>query len=120
MQTTIGWRVDRVVSNDLICELRAAPALHPSQPVMLVDVFVNGVLCAASAYGVDAREARIPASLDVIDRFRIPRGLIADRAALVMTVFVRWPFVPADHDQSDDVRPLGLFFESIAFEGLER
>jgi len=33
---------------------------------------------------------------------------------------VRWPFVPAENDESDDVRPLGLFFKSIAFEGLDR
>jgi hypothetical protein len=120
MKTVIAWRIDRALTDDVICEVRAAPALHPSQPGMYVDVFVNDRLCAASVYGFDAREARIPASLDTIDRFRIPREILTDQTAMVMTFFVRWPFIPAAHDESDDIRPLGLFFESVAFEGLDR
>ena len=36
-----------------------------------------------------------------------------------MTLVVRWPLVPAEHDLSGDFRPLGLFVRAIRFEPVE-
>src|SRR5262245_24683481 len=103
MQATAAWRLDREVANDMLCRITATPALNPSHPGMRVDVFINDMLCAASTYGQPGTTAGAVAP-DHIDGFRVPRTLVTGRRTLIMTIFVRWPFVPADHAVSDDFR----------------
>jgi len=111
MQASVAWRLDDERPRDLTCCVDATPALHASCPTMTVDLFVNDRLCATSIYG----SAGTPPPRDPVERFRIPRACLAAQQPVVLTFFVRWPFVPADHDVSDDFRALGLFVHSIRF-----
>ena len=88
------------------------------------DVEVERSRAVAALQSVTERDAQLlsiygsagtPPPRDPVERFRIPRACLAAQQPVVLTFFVRWPFVPADHDVSDDFRALGLFVHSIRF-----
>lgn len=114
-RAVLVWRTGDEVPRHLTCSIDASPALCPSHPGLRVDVFVNGEPCAGRSYGSVSAEPVPTKSVESIDRFRIPETLLRERERMVMTLLIRWPMVPAEHDLSDDFRPLGLFVRRIQF-----
>ena len=121
IQASVIWRIDGSPGGDIACYIDAIPALHKSQPGMTVEVFVNDQRCAKSTYGrkstvstvadlVKSSFVRPNTSCGSIKRFRIPNRLARGQTRLLMTFFIRFPLIPAEHNISDDLSRLGSFF----------